>query len=209
MSVLPEGTTDDEALRISFAEDLARETLDATEKSIFVLNLRDELDKTREESGDLLDVRKAHPRRVVDLLAAPEDVGEASRGSRLALRHASALARIQDPAAREEVIHRAMVKGLRVSAIAAAEAGEAGVGDVAGAAVRHNPLPEKVSPFARLSRTAGPTYPFRLPVRLRTEAAVANVARCLVRIAQAPAGESFTGTSGPDGVRRPASFFPA
>ncbi len=40
------------------------------------------------------------------------------------------------------MIHRAKVKGLRSSAIAAAEAGEAVVGDIAGDAVQHNSLPE-------------------------------------------------------------------
>ncbi len=79
VSVLPEGTGDDEGLRVSFAEDLARETLDATEKSIAVLNLWDELGKPQEEIGDLLEVGKAHLRRAVDLLAAPEDVREALR----------------------------------------------------------------------------------------------------------------------------------
>ncbi len=186
VSVLPEGTTDDEALRTSFAENLARKSLDATEKAIAVVKLRDEFGKSQEEIGDLLKVSKAHLQRMVDLLAAPQDVREAFREGRLALRHALALARIQDPAAREAVIHRAKLKGLRSTAIAAAAAGEGVVGGVAGAAedaVQQSSLPQKVRPFARLSRTADSTYPFRLTVRLKSEEAVAKVARYLVRIA--------------------------
>ncbi|MCI0587796.1 MAG: hypothetical protein L0323_13220 [Planctomycetes bacterium] len=53
----------------------------------------------------------------------------------------------------------------------------------AGELVDDRPVPEEVRPFTRLARTADPTYPFRLTVRLRDEQAVAKVARYLVRVA--------------------------
>jgi len=177
VSVLPDGTSDDEALRVSFDENLARKTLDATEKAMAVVKLRDEFGKTLDEIASMLRLSKTQIGRLVDLLASPDDVREAFRDGKLALRHALSLAKVADPAARESVIRRAEVKRLRGietapdAAPAAAEAGEE--------------LPEKVRAFARLSRTEDPVYPFRVTVRLRNEEEVARLARSLVRFASA------------------------
>jgi ParB/RepB/Spo0J family partition protein len=187
VSVLPEGTTDDEALRVSFAENLARKTLDATEKAIAVVKLRDEFGKTQEEILSLLSISKTQLKRVLDLLAAPEDVREAFRAGGLPLRHALALARVQDPATRESMIRRAGVMRLQAGVLgeAAGAAPAAGAADGDRTPTEQEPelLPGTVKPFARLSRTADPTYPFRLTVRLKSEEAVVRVARYLVRVA--------------------------
>ncbi|HET6203828.1 MAG TPA: ParB/RepB/Spo0J family partition protein [Planctomycetota bacterium] len=185
VSVLPDGTSDDEALRVAFAENLARKTFDATEKAIAVVRLRDEFGKTQEEIADLLKVSKAGLQQVLELLAAPEDVRVAFRGGRLALKHALAIARIQDPAARETVIRRAGVKGLRASAIAAAAGGGGRIEVVASPEepAEENPLPEKARSIAKLSRAADPVYPFRLTLRLKSEEAVLRVARYALRVA--------------------------
>ena len=177
VSVLPDGTSDDEALRVSFDENLARKTLDSTEKAMAVVKLRDEFGKTTDEIASMLRLSRTQIGRLVDLLAAPPDVREAFRAGKLALRHALSLAKVQDPAARESVIRRAEVKRLRGietapdAEPAAAEAGEE--------------LPEKVRGFARLSRTEDPAYPFRVTVRLRNDVEVARLGRLLVRFASA------------------------
>jgi ParB-like chromosome segregation protein Spo0J len=156
VSVLPDGTTDDEALRVSFAENLARKTLDATEKAIAVVRLRDEFGKTNEEIAALVRVGRSNLQKLTDLVAAPEDVRATFRVGRLALKHALALA---------------------------GDADEGPEPAPADDPVEENPLPEKVRPFARLSRTQDPVFPLRLVVRFRDEAAARKVVRHLVRIA--------------------------
>jgi len=175
VSVLPDGTSDDEALRVSFDENLARKTLDATEKAMAVVKLRDEFGKTTDEIASMLRLSRTQIGRLVDLLAAPDDVREAFRAGKLALRHALSLAKVKDPAARESVIRKAEVKrlrGIETSSVAEPPAAEA-----------IEELPEKVRGFARLSRTEDPAYPFRVTVRLRNEEEVARLARSLVRFA--------------------------
>ncbi|MGH7149766.1 MAG: ParB/RepB/Spo0J family partition protein [Planctomycetota bacterium] len=178
VSVLPAGTSDDEALAVAFAENLARKTLDATEKAIAFVRLRDEFGKTQEEIVALVRLGKSQLQNMLEVLAAPPDVREAFRAGRLGLKHALVLARLRDPAAREALIRRAGVKALRVRAIAAAAAPE-GAKEAVGEAL----LPEPVRPFVRAARTSDPTYPFRLTVRLKTEEALEKVARYLVRFA--------------------------
>ncbi len=177
VSVLPDGTSNDEALAVSFAENLARKTLDATEKAIAVVKLRDEFGKTTNEIASLLRLSETQIRRLTDLLASPPDVREAFRAGKIALEHALALAKVNDPAARESVIRRAAVKRLRGDAIASAAER---AGDKAFEA-----FPENVRAFARLSRTEDPTYPFRVIVRLRSEEEVARLAQLLGRFATA------------------------
>ncbi|HKB15166.1 MAG TPA: ParB/RepB/Spo0J family partition protein [Planctomycetota bacterium] len=177
VSVLPDGTSDDEALRVSFDENLARKTLDATEKAMAVVKLRDEFGKTTDEIASMLRLSRTQIGRLVDLLAAPDDVREAFRAGKLALRHALSLAKVKDPAARESVIRKAEVKrlrGIETSSVAEPPAAEA-----------IEELPEKVRGFARLSRTEDPAYPFRVTVRLRNEEEVARLAQSLLRFASA------------------------
>src|SRR5262245_6361474 len=118
VSVLPDGTSDDEALRVSFDENLARKSLDATEKAMAVVKLRDEFGKSTAEIASMLRLSETQIRRLTDLLAAPPDVRDAFRAGRLGLVHALSLARVPDRAARDAVIRRASVKGLRGAAIA-------------------------------------------------------------------------------------------
>ncbi|HET6202661.1 MAG TPA: ParB/RepB/Spo0J family partition protein [Planctomycetota bacterium] len=182
VSVLPDRTSDDEALAVSFAENLARKSLDATEKAIAFVKLRDEFGKTQEEIVALVRLGRTQLQKMLEVLAAPQDVREAFRAGRLGLKHALVLARIQDPAAREAVIRRAGVKALRVEAIAAA--GEPGRAPEEAEEPAAEPLlPEPVRPFVRLARKVDPIFPFRLVVRLKTEEAVARVARYLLRFA--------------------------
>ncbi|MCI0589037.1 MAG: ParB/RepB/Spo0J family partition protein [Planctomycetes bacterium] len=171
VSVLPSGTTDDEALAVSLAENLARKSLDATEKAIAVVKLRDEFGKTTNEIASLLRLSETQIRRLTDLLASPPDVREAFRAGKIALEHALALAKVNDPAARESVVRRAEVKRLRGDAIASAaeRAGDKAI----------EAFPENVRAIARLSRTEDPTYPFRVTVRLRNEEEVARLAKLL------------------------------
>ncbi|HKB16540.1 MAG TPA: ParB/RepB/Spo0J family partition protein [Planctomycetota bacterium] len=174
VSVLPEGTSDDEALRVSFAENLARKSLDATEKAIALVKLRDEFGKSDDEIGSILGLSRAHLDRLKDLLVAPADVREAFRSGRFSLRHALALAKVADAASREALIRRSGVKFLRGDKIASAAA------DAGGDAP--DPLPEKVRAFARFGRTADAAFPFRVTVRLRTEDDVARLGRFLLRL---------------------------
>ncbi|MCI0586994.1 MAG: ParB/RepB/Spo0J family partition protein [Planctomycetes bacterium] len=177
VSVLPDGTSDDEALRVAFDENLSRKSLDGTEKAIAVLKLRDEFGKTTDEIASMLRLSRTQIGRLVDLLAAPLDVREAFRAGKLALRHALSLAKVKDAAARESVIRRAEVKRLRgiaTTPVAEPPAAEEVV-----------ELPEKVRGFARLLGTEDPAYPFRVTVRLRSEVEVARFARLLVRFASA------------------------
>ncbi len=171
VSLLAEGASDDEALRVSFAENLARKSLDATEKAIAVVKLRDEFGKSDAEIGSMLGLSRGHMDRLKELLVAPADVREAFRAGRFGLRHALGLAKVADPASREALIRRSGVKAMRADKIAAA-AGE-----------DPNPLPEKVRAFARLGRTADALFPFRVTVRLRTEEHVARLGQFLSSLA--------------------------
>ncbi|MCI0585369.1 MAG: ParB/RepB/Spo0J family partition protein, partial [Planctomycetes bacterium] len=175
VSVLPDGTSDDEALRVSIDENLSRKSLDSTEKAMAVVKLRDEFGKTTEEIGSMLRLSETQIRRLTDLLAAPEDVREAFRAGRFSLRHAISLARVQDRAARESVIRRAEVK--RIRGVVVASAAEPAGGEALEA------FPEAVRAFARLSRTEDPAYPFRVTVRLRSEEEVSRLSRLLGRFA--------------------------
>ncbi|HKB14935.1 MAG TPA: ParB/RepB/Spo0J family partition protein, partial [Planctomycetota bacterium] len=142
VSVLPDGTSDDEALRVSFDENLARKTLDATEKAMAVVKLRDEFGKSTDEITSMLRLSKTQIRRLTDLLAAPADVRQAFCAGKFALRHALSLAKVKDPGTRESLIRRAGVKRLRgidLSPVAQPALAEAGLG-----------LPERVREFARL-----------------------------------------------------------
>src|SRR5262245_44447426 len=185
VSVLPDGTSDDEALRVSFDENLARKTLDATEKAMAVLKLRDEFGKSTPEITSMLRLSESQIGRLTDLLAAPPDVREAFRAGKLALVHALSLANVQSPAAREAVIRRASVKGLRGAAIVSAtKAGEAAASEAADGP-EFDPFPERVRAFARVTRTEDPAYPFRVTLRLRSEEEVARLGRFLGRLAPA------------------------
>ncbi|HKB16252.1 MAG TPA: hypothetical protein VKF62_09300, partial [Planctomycetota bacterium] len=177
VSVLPDGTSDDEALRVSLDENLARKTLDATEKAMAVVKLRDEFGKTKDEIGSMLHLSRTQIGRLTGLLAAPSDVLEAFRAGKLALRHALSLAKIADPSAREALIRRAEVK--RLHGVETASAADPAGGEVV------ETFPDKVRAFARLSRTEDPAYPLRATVRLRSEEEAARLGRFLLRFASA------------------------
>ncbi len=177
VSVLPDGTSDEEALRVAIDENLARKSLDATEKAIAVLKLRDEFGKTKDEIGSMLRLGRTQIGRLTELLAAPSDVREAFRAGKFGLRHALSLAKVSDPAARKSMILRSEVKRLR--GIETASAAESAAGEA------EETFPEKVRAFARLSRTQDPGYPFRATVRLRSEEEAARLGRFLVRFAPA------------------------
>ncbi len=182
VSVLPAGTSDDEALAVSFAENLSRKSLDATDKAIAVVKLRDEFGKSTEEIGALVNLGKTQLNHIVEVLAAPEDVREAFRAGKFSLRHALILARVPDAASRERVIRRAGVKALRADALPSGT-GEGSAPEGVADGPSPGLLPERVRPFARLGATADPVYPFRLTVKLKSEDAVARVARYLLRFA--------------------------
>ncbi len=184
VSVLPDGTSDDEALRVSFAENLARKTLDSTEKAMAVVKLRDEFGKTTDEIASMLRLSRTQIRRLTDLLAAPPDVREAFRGGRLGFVHALSLAKVKDPAARAEVIRRASVKGLRGGAIASVAGGGGAAASATAPAEgsEFDPFPERVRAYARLSRTDDPAYPYRVILRLQNEEQVARLGRFLGRL---------------------------
>jgi ParB/RepB/Spo0J family partition protein len=179
VSVLPAGTSDDQALEVSFAENLARKTLDSTEKAIAVLKLRDEFGKTMEEICALLKLTQRQLNRCSDVLAAPDDVRAAFREGKFALRHAVAMAKISDPNARSLLIQRAGVKTLRVDSMATMAALPGVLSDAHGESV----VPEEVRAFVRLSATGNYERPFRLTVRLQTQDAVKRVMRYLARFA--------------------------
>ncbi|HKB14944.1 MAG TPA: ParB/RepB/Spo0J family partition protein [Planctomycetota bacterium] len=183
VSVLPEGTTDDEALAISFAENLARKSLDATEKAIAVMKLRDEFGKSMEEIGTMVGLSEKQLGRLLDLLAAPDDVRQAFRQGRFGLNHALALAKVADPAAREAAIRRSGVRRLKLEVPDAAGAA------VAEAVAEETPppplvrVPEVVRPIVRVAETADPAFPLRLTVRLRDREQAQRLIRYVVRIA--------------------------
>src|SRR5262245_9828294 len=167
VSVLPEGTTDDEALAISFAENLARKSLDATEKAIAVMKLRDEFGKSMEEIGPMVGLKERQIRRLLELLAAPDDVRQAFRQGRFGLKHAIALAKVDDPAAREKAILRSGVRRLKLDVPDAARAALAEAVAEEAPPPPLVPVPEAVRSIVRVAETADPAYPLRLTVRLK------------------------------------------
>jgi ParB/RepB/Spo0J family partition protein len=179
VSVLPPGTSDDQALEVSFAENLARKTLDSTEKAIAVLKLRDEFGKTMEEIGTLLKLTARQLDRCSEVLSAPDDVRVAFREGKFALRHAVAMARISDPNARSLLIQRSGVKSLRVNTMATVAALPSALLGANGETV----VPKEVRAFVRLGATGNYERPFRLTVRLQSQDAVKRVLRYLGRFA--------------------------
>jgi ParB family transcriptional regulator, chromosome partitioning protein len=182
VSVLPEGTSDDEALAVSFAENLARKTLDTTEKAIAVVKLRDEFGKSVEEIGTLLNLSKTQLNRVLELLAAPEDVREAFRQGRFGLTHALALSRVVDPAARQSAIRRSGLKQLRFASaeVLSVAAEQPEVEEPPAPPVVD--VPERLQPLVRVAETTDPAYPLRVTVRLKEKAQAERLVRFLRRI---------------------------
>ncbi len=181
VSVLPAGTSDDEALQVSFAENLSRKSLDATDKAIAVVKLRDEFGKSTEEIGGLVGLKQRHLDRLVELLAGPEDVREAFRQGRFGITHALALCRVDDPTVRQRAIRRSSLKQLRVQTLGgAAPEPEAAVMDEDAPPVV--PVPEKLRPFVRVAETNDPAYPVRVTVRLKEKAQAERLVRFLRRI---------------------------
>ena len=178
VSVLPEGTSDAEALKISFAENLSRKSLDGTEKAIAVLKLRDEFGKSMEEIGDLVHLGRSQLNKLTNLLAAPEDVRTSFRDGKYGLKQALALAKVSNAATREMLIRRAGVKRLRLDAIAtAAHPGGPGTDG-------EDPsqgLPERVREFVRVSRTENADRPIRVTVLLKAEEALQRLVKYLAR----------------------------
>ncbi len=183
VSVLPAGTSDDEALAVSFAENLSRKSLDATDKAIAVVKLRDEFGKSMEQIGEMVGLKERQIRRLLGLLAAPEDVRQAFRQGRFGLNHAHALARMEDPAVRENAIRRSGVARLRLGEPAAAG------GAVEEAAVEPSPplpvvpVPQALRAVVRVAETKDPVYPLRVTVRLKEKAQAQRLIQYVVRIA--------------------------
>ncbi|HET6202799.1 MAG TPA: ParB/RepB/Spo0J family partition protein [Planctomycetota bacterium] len=182
-SVLPEGTSDDEALEVSFAENLSRKSLDATDKAIAVVKLRDEFGKSVEEIGRLVGLKQRQLDRLLELLAGPADVREAFRQGRFGLNHALVLTRVGDPAVRENAIRRSSVKRLRTEGLAAAGVAVESARVEEKALPPAVPVPEKLQPFVRVAETPDPAYPIRVTVRLKGKAQAERLIRFLARIA--------------------------
>ncbi len=182
VSLLSDGTTEDEALRVSFAEILSRNSLDATDKAIAVVKLRDEFGKSMEEIGEMVGLKEREIGRLLELLAAPEDVRETFRQGRFGLKHAIAIARIHDAAARESAIRRSSIKQLRLTM----PTGPGGANDES--AIEEEPsapvvaVPEKLQAVVRVSEAKDPVYPIRVTVRLREKAQAERLVRFLRRI---------------------------
>ena len=153
--------------------------MDATDKAIAVVKLRDEFGKTQEEIGALVGLKERQMRNLVNLLAAPEDVRQAFREGKFALRHALALARVKDPSAREGFIRKAGVKRLRETEILGA-AGEAS-GGPDGEPSRS--VPEEIRSFVRVADTGDSEFPFRVTARVKTEEALNRLLKYLARLA--------------------------
>ncbi|HKE01667.1 MAG TPA: ParB/RepB/Spo0J family partition protein [Planctomycetota bacterium] len=178
VSVLPEGSSDDAALTVSFDENLARKTLDATEKAIAALKLRDEFGKTMEEIGALVRLTPRQLQRLVGVMGAPQDVREAFRQGRFGLRHALAIAGMPDAGARKLMIDRAKVLRLRQGASRTNATQDAAPSAAAPAPF----VPEGLRGFVRVIVTESPTRPFRVSVQLPTEEATQKLIKYLVRL---------------------------
>jgi len=180
VSVLRDGTTDDEALAVSFAENLARKTLGADDKAIAAVKLRDSFGKTQEEIGAMLKLSRRQLGNLMGLMSAPDDVRGAFREGRFGLKQALALAKVADRDARALLIQRSAVKRLRTDAVAAAQGARRA--DEPAVAPKEE-LPAAIRGFVRVSPNADPTRPIRVTVTLASEDAKAKLLKYLVRFA--------------------------
>jgi len=179
VSVLPDGTTDDEALSVSFAENLARKSLGAEDKAIAAVKLRDTFGKTQEEIASILKVTPRQLARFTSVLTAPKDVREAFGEGRFGLRQAVAIAGVADPQERKLWIERSAVKQLRSTTIGR----RAALGASALTASKTEEVPESIRSFVRVSSTRDASRPIQVVVKLASEDAKKRLLSYLARMA--------------------------
>ena len=177
VNVMPEGTSDDAALKVALAENVQRKTFDPIEKAIAAIRMKVELGKTYEEIRELLGVSATHLDRFRAIIEGPEEVQRAVRSGSVSLSHAVALASTKDAEARSALLERATLgRQLKSGAIAAVQAGETEVDPLAD-------IEPEVRKLMSLRSTADAERPIRFSVRLRSVEEAKKIARYVSRYA--------------------------